>query len=78
MKEEEIREGDIVEIDYIEVFTKTHINRGKALVLWKGYNHQPLIMSLEGEYSPTWDCYSNISKVVGHISLGVILKSLCK
>lgn len=78
MKEEEIREGDIVEIDYIEEFTKEHRNEGKALVLWKGFNHQPLIMRLEGEYSPVWTCYGHISNVVGHISLGVILKSLCK
>jgi hypothetical protein len=75
MKEEEIREGDIVEIDYITEFTKERINEGKALVLWKGFNHQPLIMRLDSEgYTPTWDCYEHISKVVGHIPIGEILK----
>lgn len=75
MKTKEIREGDIVEIDYIEEYTKEHINEGKALVIYKGYNHQPLIMRLDSEeYSPTWDCYEHISKVVGHIPIGEILK----
>ena len=46
MRAEEIREGDIVEIDYIEEFTKEHINEGKALVLWKGFNNQPLVRKL--------------------------------
>lgn len=78
MTENEIREGDIVEIEYIEEFTKEHRNEGLALVLWKGNNDQPLIMRLEGEYSPTWSCYEHISAVVGHISLGGILKALCK
>lgn len=78
MTENEIREGDIVEIDYIAEYTKEYINEGEALVLWKGNNNQPLIMRLEGEYSPTWSCYEHISKVVGHISLGGILKALCK
>lgn len=74
MKAEDIRNGDIVEIDYIEV-TKEHINEGKALVLWKGFNNQPLIMRLDGEkYSPIWTCYERISKVVGHIPIGEILK----
>ncbi len=41
MKAEEIRVGDIVEIDYIAEFTKEHIIEGKALVIWKGFNHQP-------------------------------------
>ena len=74
MKEDEIREGDIVEIDYITEFTQEHYNEGKALVLWKGINHQPLIMRLKGEYSPSWSTYYNIGRVIGHISLGKILK----
>lgn len=75
MIEFEIREGDIVEIDYITEFTKEHINEGKALVIWKGFNNQPLIMRLDREeYSPVWTCYEHISKVVGHIPIGEILK----
>jgi len=75
MKEEEIRDGDIVEIDYIEEFTKEHINEGKALVLWRGFNNQPLIIRLDKkEYYPMWSCYEHISKVVGHIPIGQILK----
>ena len=75
MKAEEIRDGDIVEIDYIEEFTKEHINEGKALVLWKGFHNQPLIMRLDREeYAPIWSCYEHISKVVGHIQIGEILK----
>lgn len=67
MREYEIREGDIVEIDYITAFTKEHINEGKALVIWKGFNHQPLLRKSDG--GTIWDCYENISKVVGHIDL---------
>ena len=75
MKAEEIREGDIVEIDYLTEYTKEHVKVGKALVIWKGFNHQPLIMRLgREEYSPVWDCYKHISKVVGHIPIGDILK----
>ena len=75
MTAEEIRDGDIVEIDYIAEFTKEHINEGKALVLWKGFNHQPLIIRLgREEYHPIWTCYEHISKVVGHIPIGEILK----
>lgn len=33
MTAEEIREGDIVEIDYIAEFTKEHIYEGDALVI---------------------------------------------
>lgn len=74
MKAEDIRDGDIVEIDYIAEFTKEYINEGKALVLWKA-PYQPLIMRLDREeYYPIWTCYEYISKVVGHIPIGEILK----
>ena len=49
MKAEDIKDGDIVEIDYIEEFTKEHINKGKSLVLWEGFHNQPLIMLLDRE-----------------------------
>lgn len=76
MIEEDIRNGDIVEIDYIEYFTKEHINEGKALVLWKGFNGQPLILRLDREeYYPTWSCYEYIAKVVGHIPIWEVLKN---
>ena len=75
MRAEDIRDGDIVEIDYITEFTKEHINEGKALILWKGFNNQPLIMRLDREgYSPIWSCYEHISKVVGHMPICEILK----
>ena len=74
MREEDIRDGDIVEIDYIEEFTKEHINEGKALVLWKA-EYQPLIIRLDREeYYPIWTCYEHISRVVGHIPIWEILK----
>lgn len=68
MKAEEIREGDIVEIDYISEFTKEHINEGKALVIWKGFNHQPLVRKMNTR-STIWTCYENIARVVGHIDI---------
>ena len=68
MKAEEIKEGDIVEIDYIAEFTKEHINDGKALVIWKGFNHQPLVRKLNTK-TTIWDCYEHIARVVGHINI---------
>lgn len=68
MKEEEIREGDIVEIDYIDEFTKEHVNEGKALVLWRGNNNQPLVRKLNTKKT-TWTCYEHIAKIVGHVDI---------
>ena len=68
MKAEEIREGDIVEIDYISEFTKEHINEGKVLVIWKGFNHQPLVRKLNKK-TIGWTCYEYIARVVGHIDI---------
>lgn len=68
MKEDEIREGDIVEIDYIGEFTKEHINEGKALVIWKGNNNQPLVRKLSTKKT-IWTCYEHIARVVGHIDI---------
>lgn len=67
MKEYEIREGDIVEIDYINEFTKEHINGGKALVIWKGVT-QPLVHKLSTK-NTVWTCYEYIAKVVGHVDI---------
>lgn len=68
MTEEEIIEGDIVEIDYIAEFTKEHINEGKALVIWKGNNHQPLVRKLNTR-ATIWTCYEHIARVIGHIDI---------
>ena len=68
MKENEIREGDIVEIDYIAEFTKEHINEGKALVIWKGNNGQPLVRKLNTKKT-IWTCYEYIARVVEHIDI---------
>lgn len=68
MKAEKIREGDIVEIDYIAEFTKEHINEGKALVIWKGFNCQPLVRKLNTR-TTIWTCYEDIARVVGHIDI---------
>lgn len=68
MKSEEIREGDIVEIDYIEEYTKEHINEGKALVIWKGFNSQTLVRKLNTKVT-IWTCYEHIARVVDHIDL---------
>lgn len=76
MKEEEIQNGDIVEIDYIEEFTKEHINEGKALVLWKGFHNQPLLIRLSQKYNPVWSDYGHIARVVGHIDLDALVVSL--
>jgi len=67
MKEDEIREGDIVEIDYIEEFTKEHINEGKALVIWKSHN-QPLVRKLDTKKT-IWTCYEYFARVIGHIDI---------
>lgn len=68
MTAEEIREGDIVDIDYITEFTKEHINEGKALVIWKGFNHQPLVRKLNTK-TTIWISYERIARVVGHIDI---------
>ena len=78
MKEEEIREGDIVEIDYIEEFTKEHINEGKALVIWKGNNNHPLVRKLDTKKT-IWTCYEYFARVIAHIDIeGYMDKALNK
>ena len=68
MKAEEIREGDIVEIDYITEFRKEHINEGKALVIWKGFNNQPLVRKLNTR-ATIWTSYEHIARVIGHTDI---------
>ena len=67
MKAEDIRVGDIVEIDYIAEFTKEHINEGKALVIWKDHS-QPLVRKLNTRKT-IWTCYEHIARVIGHIDI---------
>ncbi len=81
MKEHEVREGDIVRIEYDTKFAKEHIDEGEALILWKGINRQPLVVKLanlkNGKYNPGWTCYEYIAEVVGHMSIVDMLKSQC-
>lgn len=78
MKADEIREGDIVEIDYIAEFTKEHINEGKALVIWKGFNNQPLVRKLNTR-TTIWTSYRHIARVIEHIDIeGYMDKALNK
>lgn len=80
MREHEVREGDIVRIEY-DAKTKEHIDEGKALILWKGINRQPLVVKLDHlknrKYNPVWTCYEYIAEVVGHMSIVDMLKSQC-
>lgn len=82
MKEHEVREGDIVRIEYDTEFAKEHIDEGEALILWKGINRQPLVVKLanlkNGKYNPVWTCYEYIAEVVGHMSIVDMLKSQCR
>ena len=68
MKAAEIREGDIVEIDYIAEFTKEHINEGKALVIWKSFDHQPLVRKLNTR-ATIWTTYEKIARVIDYIDI---------
>ena len=68
MKEYEIKEGDIVEIAYTSEFTNEYVNEGKALVIWKGWNHQPLVHKLDRNIT-IWTGYNCIARVVGHVDI---------
>ena len=68
MKECEIKEGDIVEIDYIDALTQERISEGKALILWKGFNHQPLIRKLDAKRT-IWSGYDHIARVISHVDI---------
>ena len=68
MREEDVREGDIVELDYIAEFTKERINEGKALLLWKGNSNQPLVRKLDTK-TTVWTSYDHIVRVIDHIDI---------
>ena len=61
-------EGDIVVIDESRVYSAPCNPPYRAIVLWNGYNNQPLITRL-GTYSPVWSSYEEIVEKVGHIDL---------
>lgn len=81
MKDHEIMNGSIVNIDYIEEFTKERIRKGLALVLWCGLNGQPLVLyfsDLEKEiYRPCWESYENIESIRGHVKLHELINKGC-
>ena len=65
-------EGDIVIID--ESLEYPYFRRRyKALVIFNGFNKQPLITSL-GEWNPVWSSYDQIAEIVGHIDLANYLR----
>ena len=67
MREREIREGDIVQIDASLEYE--HFKRKcQAVVIWKGFNGQPLVTEI-GKWSPTWETYTVIAEVIGHVDL---------
>lgn len=78
MKKHEIMNGDIVNIDYITEYTKEHIGKGLALVLWCGINGQPLVLYFsdlkENIYRPCWECYEHIESVLDHVCLNEMIK----
>ena len=67
-----ITNGDIVEIDEGLVY-KGCICNYTAVVLWKGFNNQPLLTKV-GEYRPHWGTYESIVRVVGHIDMEKAVK----
>ena len=67
-------EGDIVIID--ESLEYSYFRRRyKALVIFNGFNKQPLITSL-GEWKPVWSSYGQIAEIVGHIDLGKLFEEV--
>lgn len=63
MRECDIREGDVVLVK----------DKGNALVLWKGFNNQPLIVYIDEmekhQYRPIWSVYESFVDVVDHIDI---------
>ena len=67
-------EGDIVIID--ESLEYSYFRRRyKALVIFNGFNNQPLITRLGG-WKPQWSSYSQIAEIVGHIDLGKLFEEV--
>ena len=66
-KVERFKEGDIVHVNMGLVY-KHFTKEYDAVLLWNGYNSQPLLTKL-GEYKPHWASYDEIESVIGHIDL---------
>lgn len=67
-----INEGDVVLIDEGLVY-KGFERKYKAIILWKGFNNQPLLTKV-GEYRPHWGTYDSIADVIGHVDLQKAVK----
>ena len=67
-----VNPGDIVLIDTSKLgdrFVKiTKPEKYQALVIWNGFNVQPLITKLD-EWRPFWSTYQEIVEVLGHINM---------
>lgn len=64
---ERFTEGDIVHVNTGLVF-KHFTKEYDAVLLWNGYNNQPLLTELD-KYRPHWASYNEIESVIGHIDL---------
>lgn len=64
-------EGDIVIIDESLEYTFC-TQRYKALIIFNGFNNQPLITRLDG-WRPIWGSYGQIAEIIGHIDLNDVL-----
>lgn len=63
--------GDIVIIDESLEYT-FYTRKYKALIIFNGYNIQPLITRLD-EWRPIWSSYGQIAEIIGHIDLNNVL-----
>lgn len=66
------KEGDIVVIDESRKYKNSGIKPYKALVIWNGFNGQPLVTPLD-HWNPGWNSYSSIIEVVDHVDLSTLL-----
>lgn len=67
-----INEGDVVLIDEGLVYNG-YERKYKAIILWKGFNNQPLLTEA-GKYHPHWGTYASIADVIGHVDLKKAVK----
>ena len=68
-----VHEGDVVQIDLSLEYGNVFTRRYKAVVLWNGFNGQPLFTEV-GKYKPHWGTYGEIESVIGHIDLEQAVK----
>lgn len=67
------QEGDIVIIDESLTYKYFAVKPYKALVIWNGFNGQPLVTPLD-RWNPVWNSYSSIAEVVGHVDLDEFIR----